>query len=118
MNDYPMMPPPPPDLSAHSLNMTQHSSSGSSNSMTNSGSSGSGSGSSSWGWSKIEPNLDPATGGQPAPCQRSLHVATVLNDKMYVFGGYDGSNRVNDFYECDIATRRWSLVQSSGTRDS
>eukprot|EP00611_Tribonema_gayanum_P011636 TRINITY_DN2194_c0_g1_i1.p1 TRINITY_DN2194_c0_g1~~TRINITY_DN2194_c0_g1_i1.p1 ORF type:complete len:519 (-),score=118.16 TRINITY_DN2194_c0_g1_i1:962-2518(-) len=69
-----------------------------------------------WGWSRLEPSLD--NGGQPAPCQRSLHVAVVLEDKMYIFGGYDGSNRVNDFYEFDIPTRRWSIVSASGTPPS
>eukprot|EP00612_Vaucheria_litorea_P006419 CAMPEP_0171479238 /NCGR_PEP_ID=MMETSP0946-20130122/5282_1 /TAXON_ID=109269 /ORGANISM="Vaucheria litorea, Strain CCMP2940" /LENGTH=512 /DNA_ID=CAMNT_0012010083 /DNA_START=25 /DNA_END=1563 /DNA_ORIENTATION=+ len=68
------------------------------------------------GWSRIEPNLE--NGGQPAPCQRSLHVAVVYEDKMYVFGGYDGSNRVNDFYEFDIQTRKWSIVPALGTPPS
>jgi N-acetylneuraminic acid mutarotase len=35
-----------------------------------------------------------------------------------VYCRYDGSNRVNDFYEFDIASRRWSLVQSTGTPPS
>jgi leucine-zipper-like transcriptional regulator 1 len=98
------MPPPPP--SAQALQNTGSSSSSSSSLLPST--------STVWGWSKIEP--DP--GGQPAPCQRSLHVATVLGDKMYIFGGYDGSNRVNDFYEFDITSRKWSLVPSSGTPPS
>eukprot|EP00638_Chattonella_subsalsa_P015437 CAMPEP_0117818270 /NCGR_PEP_ID=MMETSP0949-20121206/1148_1 /TAXON_ID=44440 /ORGANISM="Chattonella subsalsa, Strain CCMP2191" /LENGTH=452 /DNA_ID=CAMNT_0005656753 /DNA_START=128 /DNA_END=1486 /DNA_ORIENTATION=+ len=33
---------------------------------------------------------------------------------MYIFGGYDGSNRVNDFYEFSLEHARWSLVPASG----
>ncbi|CAN0009206.1 unnamed protein product, partial [Phaeothamnion confervicola] len=65
-----------------------------------------------WGWSKVDPNFD--DGARVAPCQRSLHVAAVLNDSIYVFGGYDGSNRVNDFYEFSIPTRVWTLVPAAG----
>jgi len=38
-----------------------------------------------------------ATGS--APGHRFCHVACVHRDSMYVFGGYDGSNRLNDFVE-------------------
>ncbi|KAH8090031.1 galactose oxidase [Aureococcus anophagefferens] len=44
------------------------------------------------------------------PCQRSLHVAAIWRDKMLCFGGYDGSNRVNDCWEFDFGKRSWSLV--------
>lgn len=27
------------------------------------------------------------------PCQRSLHVAAVLKDKLLIFGGYNGAER-------------------------
>ena len=36
--------------------------------------------------------------GRP-PGHRFCHVAVVHNESMYVFGGYDGSNRLNDFVE-------------------
>jgi hypothetical protein len=62
-----------------------------------------------------ELNLDPgnyswsnAQVGGPTPAQRFCHVACMYEDSMYVFGGYDGSNRLNDFQqfnfesECDI----------------
>jgi len=64
-----------------------------------------------WGWSKVECVPDSE---HIKPCQRSLHVAAILNDCMYIFGGYDGSNRVNDFYEFSMEHRRWSLVPASG----
>lgn len=34
-----------------------------------------------------------------APGHRFCHVAVVARDSMYVFGGYDGSSRLNDFLE-------------------
>lgn len=40
-------------------------------------------------WSRIEKAEEDAV----QPCQRSLHVAAVLRDCFYLFGGYDGSNR-------------------------
>ena len=46
-----------------------------------------------------------AASNQP-PCARSLHVAAVWQDKVYVFGGYDGASRVNDFHECVVVTAR------------
>eukprot|EP00397_Hematodinium_sp_SG-2012_P039098 GEMP01042634.1.p1 GENE.GEMP01042634.1~~GEMP01042634.1.p1 ORF type:complete len:502 (+),score=78.77 GEMP01042634.1:151-1656(+) len=50
--------------------------------------------------------------GNP-PRQRSLHVGIVVNDGLYIFGGYDGSNRVNDFYKFDFKTSRWSLIMAT-----
>lgn len=47
-----------------------------------------------------------------------MHVAATLNDCIYIFGGYDGSNRVNDFYEFSIEQKRWSLVPSQGVPPS
>eukprot|EP00624_Nannochloropsis_granulata_P004676 evm.model.NODE_33598_length_7020_cov_14.286040.1 len=44
------------------------------------------------------------------PCQRSLHVAAVLEDKLIVFGGYQGAERVADCYMYDFLRRRWSVV--------
>lgn len=62
------------------------------------------SGSSSSGWSVVETN-----GGTP-PSARSLHAAAILNGVMYVFGGYDGVQRVNTFHAYSFAEKRWSPV--------
>jgi hypothetical protein len=73
-----LLPPPPPSQQAVVL-----SASCSGNAQTGSSTCGS-----TWGWSKMEPNVNPdGGGGQAAPCQRSLHVAVVLDNKMYIFGG-------------------------------
>lgn len=56
------------------------------------------------GWSVVE------TGGGTAPSARSLHAAAILNGIMYVFGGYDGMQRVNTFHAYSFAEKRWSPV--------
>ena len=48
-----------------------------------------------------------------APSNRSLHAAAQLNESVYVFGGYDGNSRVNDFYEFHFPSRRWNLIHSN-----
>lgn len=50
---------------------------------------------------------------EDGPCQRSLHVAAIWRDKMLCFGGYDGSNRVNDCWEFDLTKRVWNLVRAT-----
>jgi hypothetical protein len=42
-------------------------------------------------WNRLDRSEEAGAGAQP--CQRSLHVAAVLKDCLYIFGGYDGSNR-------------------------
>eukprot|EP00934_Nitzschia_sp_Nitz4_P004906 Nitzschia sp. Nitz4//scaffold150_size53981//18316//20115//NITZ4_006675-RA/size53981-snap-gene-0.67-mRNA-1//-1//CDS//3329537065//4896//frame0 len=61
------------------------------------------------GWSVVQTN-----GGTP-PSARSLHAAALLNGVMYVFGGYDGFNRVNTFHAYSFAEKRWSPVLPSAT---
>ncbi|KAF4673607.1 Leucine-zipper-like transcriptional regulator 1 [Perkinsus olseni] len=63
-------------------------------------------------WSMITHNS-----GVP-PRARSLHVSVVVDDSMYVFGGYDGSNRVNDFYKYHFPTKAWSTVSYYSPRPS
>jgi len=47
--------------------------------------------------------------GNP-PRRRSLHVGIVVDDGLYIFGGYDGSNRVNDFCKFCFNTLSWSQI--------
>lgn len=59
------------------------------------------------GWCTVETN-----GGTP-PSARSLHAAALLNGVLYVFGGYDGLQRVNTFHAFSFAEKRWSPVLPS-----
>ncbi|DAZ95611.1 TPA: hypothetical protein N0F65_000094 [Lagenidium giganteum] len=60
----------------------------------------------------------PCENPSAAPCHRSLHASAVRKDSIYVFGGYDGSNRVNDFYEFNFSRRHWSVVLAMGVPPS
>ena len=42
---------------------------------------------------------------QPGP--RFCHVAAVYKNSMFVFGGYDGSSRLNDFLEFKFWPGKW-----------
>eukprot|EP00918_Siedleckia_nematoides_P096254 GHVU01211143.1.p1 GENE.GHVU01211143.1~~GHVU01211143.1.p1 ORF type:complete len:532 (+),score=90.99 GHVU01211143.1:322-1917(+) len=50
------------------------------------------------------------------PTQRSLHSAVVVGNRMYVIGGYDGHNRVDEFHCFDYDTRRWTSVPVNSDR--
>ncbi|OQR97124.1 hypothetical protein ACHHYP_20629 [Achlya hypogyna] len=56
----------------------------------------------------------PCQNPSAAPCHRSLHVCAVHKDSMYIFGGYDGSNRVNDFFEYNFKRKVWTQVLAIG----
>lgn len=52
------------------------------------------------------------------PRQRSLHSGAVVGDALYVFGGYDGGSRVNDFHRFCFKTSKWSQISSVGPTPS
>ncbi|CAG2120059.1 unnamed protein product, partial [Medioppia subpectinata] len=52
------------------------------------------------------------------PNGRRSHSSFVYNDNIYVFGGYNGVERIhyNDLYKYDPKTLLWSLVEVHGRR--
>lgn len=64
-------------------------------------------------WTLVKQN-----GGCSPPKQRSLHAGIVVGDCLYVFGGYDGSNRVNDFYKFSFKASKWSQIQVTSASPS
>lgn len=48
------------------------------------------------------------------PSPRDRHVSVVHKDSIFIFGGYDGFNRVNDFFEYNIIQNSWQEVLHSG----
>ena len=40
------------------------------------------------------------------------------NGKMYTFGGYNGTERLNDMYEYDFQTLRWAQVHGDSSGSS
>lgn len=65
------------------------------------------------GWSQVDLGREP--GGAPSivPSPRSLHAGAVLNGALYIFGGYDGTQRVNTFHAFSFIEKRWSPVLPS-----
>jgi len=61
------------------------------------------------GWSTVETSLASSS----PPHQRSLHTAATSNHYCYIFGGYDGTSRVNDFYAYNFLTKTWSQIHPS-----
>ena len=45
---------------------------------------------------------------------RSLHVSATIGDFMYVFGGYDGTSRLNDLHRFDFGSSVWTHVAPVG----
>ena len=57
----------------------------------------------------------------PQPCARRLHSmcsmmkATGEHGNVYLFGGFDGTNRLNDLWEFNTETRLWLEMRVSGS---
>ena len=46
------------------------------------------------------------------PTKRSGHAASIIGDKMYIFGGLEGiTHETNDFYYYDFKTESWNTIQ-------
>lgn len=52
--------------------------------------------------------------GGTIPSPRDRHCAIAYSNSFYIFGGFDGTSRVNDFYEFDFTTMMWNEIISSG----
>ena len=63
------------------------------------------------GWNTVE------TKGGIAPCQRSLHTTAVLDNSLFIFGGYDGQSRINDFHRYSFTDKTWSPINSVSDLD-
>lgn len=64
---------------------------------------------------KIDENrwLPVCSTGGTAPCSRFCHVGVVYGKCFYVFGGYDGSQRLNDFKQFRFESEKMEIP--SGT---
>ncbi|KAL4703511.1 hypothetical protein ACJJTC_018095 [Scirpophaga incertulas] len=54
------------------------------------------------------------SGQEPVP--RSAHGAAVYDDKLWIFGGYDGNARLNDMWTINLVgeNRQWERVEQKG----
>jgi leucine-zipper-like transcriptional regulator 1 len=63
-------------------------------------------------WSRVHMNPSIAAGGTVVPPPRSGAASVVVQDKLYVFGGYGGgTGRLDDFYAFDFLSSSWEQVQ-------
>jgi leucine-zipper-like transcriptional regulator 1 len=62
------------------------------------------------GWERVDGRISSSS---DMPCSRSLHAAAVWKDFILVFGGYDGTNRVNDFYSYSVVNNKWSKLDNA-----
>ena len=60
-----------------------------------------------WIWQEV-----PTT--QQTPLQRSLHISVVHKNDIYIFGGYDGTVRTNDFYRYKTDKKIWEKIKAKG----
>jgi len=52
----------------------------------------------------------PSAGSGPPPSPRDRHVALVYGTEFFVFGGFDGTSRIADFYGFDFSSMTWRQV--------
>ncbi|KAG0171775.1 Negative regulator of mitotic exit [Apophysomyces sp. BC1034] len=48
------------------------------------------------------------------PSGRSGHVSVIYDNKLYIFGGTDGTHFYNDILSFDLQTRTWAAVPAAG----
>lgn len=102
----PMMPPPPPNTSTSPLSSLSPALRGGCALDTPSGAGDADSSAEAGKWSVVT-----ARSGVP-PCQRSLHAAAVWANSMYIFGGYDGTQRINDLHCFNFTTQQWTRLST------
>jgi N-acetylneuraminic acid mutarotase len=57
-------------------------------------------------WKTVVVNSPPDT----VPRARSLHCGVTLNNSLFIFGGFDGSARLNDLHRFDFSSSVWTHV--------
>ena len=48
------------------------------------------------------------------PSKRRGHGAAIVKDKMYIFGGFDGTSHLNDLHCIDLQSLSWVLLDMKG----
>ncbi|KAG2218923.1 hypothetical protein INT45_008160, partial [Circinella minor] len=63
---------------------------------------------------ETNPQWEHIASANEGPTGRSGHASVVFDDKLYIFGGTDGSHLYNDIWMYDLHTRYWSQVSAVG----
>ena len=67
-----------------------------------------------YSYEPVARSWEPISTTGDAPAGREGHTASILDEKLYVFGGADGFGNLNDVRALDLGTYRWSHPRSSG----
>lgn len=62
---------------------------------------------------QLWPHSDAATHNPRAPCSRYGHSMVAYNNKLYVFGGRTRDSFLNDLWEFDLSSNKWSQPRTS-----
>lgn len=62
-------------------------------------------------WSQVQNE-----GLKKVPIERFFHSATIFEEKLVIFGGYDGLNAYNDLHQFSFTDREWTEVEQHGER--
>eukprot|EP00127_Corallochytrium_limacisporum_P004478 Clim_evm5s165 gene=Clim_evmTU5s165 len=62
-------------------------------------------------WTKVKHNAQ----GMSPPSPRESHAAVAMGNKLIIFGGSNGTKRLNDLYVLDTTTWTWSRPRTTGT---
>ncbi|CAM9089696.1 unnamed protein product [Chrysoparadoxa australica] len=65
-------------------------------------------------WRPVQINQGKRNGCPSMPGPRSGAASVVVGKQMYVFGGYGGKGRLDDFYSFDFDSKVWNVVESYG----
>jgi N-acetylneuraminic acid mutarotase len=57
-------------------------------------------------------NLSDIKGTRPPP--RANHSSSIIKNNLYIFGGWDGTKRLNDLFSFDLVQFMWTQVQVVG----
>ena len=52
------------------------------------------------------------------PSQRFGYVSVVHDNKLVLFGGFDGNRWLNDMYVFDFESKKWSMIEAKGDMPS
>ena len=63
------------------------------------------------------PSTEPVTQFQPSPRGGHQVVIDTITDNIYVFGGWDGSRDLSDFWQFSIQTGKWFLLSEDTASD-
>ena len=58
-----------------------------------------------------------ADGNSDGPSQRNVHATSPTDTGFLLFGGYDGSSRLNDVWEYTRSTNSWTQLKADGNSD-